>query len=300
MRKQRRIIMLLGVAALIASCSSVDFYEVDENGKQNNVGFLYYPPKPYLLIEAKDGSMVRSVISLPDLSKPHRIRQRKGWGTAELGFTIDNGMISTFNSKTDAKGPEALTSIAGLGTAEAALITAKAAEIVAEASTGGDDDKAGFVLGSKEKFPIDYKVDSFVKSVAILKGEVLPILANGASNFEYEIQLINEVVSFLESSSMIDYDPLKPDDFINEIEKRRKPAKQQANILKNVSTTLTIYENNGAEKPALILIAKSANDGIKPVIKMLNNFSLRNASIAGLYEISYINGKLNLSKVLID
>jgi len=138
----------------LTGCASIDFYEVISDGTQKEVGFLYYPPKPYLLIETKDDNTVTSIISLPDLSRPHRVKQDNGWGSAELGFEVENGMIKSFNSKTDSKGPETLTSIAGLGTAQAALDTAKAAILTTELSAG-DTVKMAIAGGQETDSPVN-------------------------------------------------------------------------------------------------------------------------------------------------
>ena len=85
----------------IASENRDHFMEMnDPFGSEKNTGFLYYPPKPYLLVEEKDNSLATKIISLPDLSRPHRVKQDNGWGSAELSFVIENGMIKSFNSKT--------------------------------------------------------------------------------------------------------------------------------------------------------------------------------------------------------
>ena len=52
-----RAILILVVFG-INGCSSVDFYEEQEDGTEKESGFLYYPPKPYLLVEEKDDAIV--------------------------------------------------------------------------------------------------------------------------------------------------------------------------------------------------------------------------------------------------
>jgi hypothetical protein len=285
--------------ALLTSCSSVDFYQVNESGDQEEVGFLYYPPKPFLLIETKDNNISTSIISLPDLSRPHRVKQSKGWGTAELGFVIENGMIKSFNSKIDSKGPETIASIASLGTAQAAIDAAEAAIITAELAAG-DTIKMTKAGGALTDFPLNYKVKVFVGSSKSLEEMVLPILETKSTKFSYEIKSIKQVISVLKANEKIDYAPFDPDKLLTDVEKRRKIAKQQADILKNITTTLSVYSNNGAEEPSLILLAKNANAQLKPVMKSLLGFSLRSSSVNGLYEIGYTNGRINLKKVIIE
>lgn len=284
------------ITATLTGCASVDFYEVLDNGKLKNTGFLYYPAKPYLLIETKDKNTVTSVISLPDTSNPHRVKQRKGWGTAELGFEIDNGMIKSFNSKSDSKGPETFASIAGLGTAQAALDSAKAAILAAELSAG-DTKKATFADESVKDAPINYNVKVFMEAVAVIKNEVLPILKKAASNLSYEIETTSKVASILEQNTKINFEPDNPDALLQAVEVRRKLARTQVEILSNVSSTLAIYAENKAEKPEIILIAKNANEKLNFVMMSLSKFSVRSSSVDGLYEINYINGRVNLRKV---
>lgn len=290
----------LSVIVCLAGCASIDFYEVQKDGAEKEVGFLYYPPKPYLLIETKDDNTVTSIITLPDLSRPHRVKQDNGWGSAELGFEIENGMIKSFNSKTDSKGPETLTSIAGLATAKAGLITAEAAKLTAELSAGDTQKMMSFPTGPEKNIPKNYNVKVFINSVTDLRSKILPILEKDSSKLSYEIETIKLVIAALESNTKIDFDPNKPDALIAAVEERRKLAKKQAGILKNVSSTLAIYADNKAEKPELILIAKNSNELLKEVLMSLIAFSLRSSSINGLYEISYIKGKLNLRKVIFD
>ena len=129
MIKTAKIILLICFIAALTGCASIDFYEVAEDGTEKETGFLYYPAKPFLLVEMKDENIATKIISLPNLSRPHRVKQNNGWGAAELGFEIENGMIKSFNSKTDSKAPETISSLAGLGSAKAEIETAKAATL---------------------------------------------------------------------------------------------------------------------------------------------------------------------------
>jgi hypothetical protein len=284
----------------LAGCSSIDFYEVKSDGTQVDSGFLYYPSKPYLLVETKSDKTVTSIISLPDLSRPHRVKQDNGWGSAELGFEIENGMIKSFNSKTDSKGPETLTSIAGLGTAQAALATAEAAQLTAELSAGDSQKMMAVPGGPKTDVPNNYNVKVFIDAATALKSDVLPILEKNDSKLSYEIESVKQVIAIVESNQKIDFNPAAPDALLTAVEERRKIAGKQAGILKNVFSTLTVYAENKAEEPPLILIAKNANDELKLVIKSLLAFSLRSTSTNGLYEINFINGRLNLRKVVFE
>ena len=100
---------------VLAGCASVRFVDMTETdgcGNPKDLGFLYYPPKPYLLVEpTKDGGLTASVLSLPDVAHPHRVQHKEGWGTLDFNFTTQNGMITTWGQKADSKGPETIEAI---------------------------------------------------------------------------------------------------------------------------------------------------------------------------------------------
>lgn len=104
-----------GILCLVAvSCTNeVRFVDMKADGK-TNVGFLYYPPTPYMLVQT-DAKGVRSatLISLPDVTKPHRVVHRGGWGTVDFNFKVSNGMITEFGEKFDSKGPETISAVSG-------------------------------------------------------------------------------------------------------------------------------------------------------------------------------------------
>lgn len=293
------MLMISSISLSMTACSSIDFYEVNKDGTEKEVGFLYYPPKPYLLVEQVDKNITTKIISLPDTSRPHRVKQNGGWGTSDLSFTIKDGMIETFNAKTDSKGVETLTSIAGLGTAKAALDTAKSALITAEFTASAGTVKL-FGAGVDMKVAIKYKVKSFVDSAVILETYVIKTLKKEATDFKHQITSLKDVLTTIQRNTEVDYKTLNPDVLLKEVEKRRKLAKVLVTDLNNVSSSLAIYANNEAKKPNLVLVAKKANTKLAKAVKLLSAFSLRSSSVTGLYEINYINGRLQLNKVVLD
>lgn len=299
MNKHLLLILMISITLNLTACSSIDFYEVNKDGTENEVGFLYYPPKPYLLVEQADKNITTKIISLPDTSRPHRVKQKGGWGTSDLSFTIKDGMIETFNAKTDSKGVETLTSIAGLGTAKAALDTAKSALITAEfTASSGTAKLTG--AGLDMKVAIKYKVKSFIDSAEILTNDVIKTLKKENNDFKHQISSLKKVLTTIKNNTEVDYRTLNPDVLLKEVEKRRKLAKVLTTDLNNVSSSLAIYANNEADKPDLVLVAKEANTKLANAIKLLSAFSLRSSSVTGLYEINYINGRLQLNKVVLD
>lgn len=270
----KKIVLLTVLVMILNGCASIDFYEVDKNGTMTERGFLYYPPKPYLLIETKDDNLTTKIISLPNLSKPHRVKQNNGWGTAELGFEIENGMIKSFNSKTDSKAPETITALASLGTAKAAIDTAQAAIITAEL-TADKTVKMMSSSGETEIFPINYKVKVFEDSYNSIKNSVIPHLEADNKTFKIEIETLNKVLKIISNNTTIEYKPLNPDALLASVEEKRKVAKKIVTKLKNVSAALNLYAENKVEKPTLALPAKNANTTLTQVIKEISAFSLR-------------------------
>jgi len=61
---------------------------------------------------------------------------------------------------------------------------------------------------------------------------------------------------------------------------------------------LGIYAKNEAGQPQLVLPATKAKTALDKSITALSEFSLRDSSDTGLYEISYANKRLVLNKVV--
>jgi hypothetical protein len=297
----RKVLILALALSGIYGCASIDFYEVGKDGTMTEKGFLYYPPKPYLLVEMKDNDIVTKMITLPDTTRPHRVKQGSGWGTSDLSFAIENGMIKSFNSKMDSKSPETIAALAGLGTAKAAMDTAEAAIVTATKSKPTDGKMKIMVKNDEEEiYEVNYKVKAFEECSNFLENEVIPPLQKRKKSFKVEINILKCVSDTIKDNVAIDYDPLKPDGLLLNVEKRRNLAKKLITRLENVSNTLSFYADNKTKKPGLITPAQESRTALKKVIKKLAAFSLRSSSITGLYEIHYIDGHLNLYKVTYD
>lgn len=124
----------------------------DASGTKNE-GFLYYPPKPYLVItRGKDGTKL-DVIPLPDLANPKRIKHKGGWGTIDFNFKTHNGMLGEFGQKADSKGPETITAVSsGLSSVVGAIPNALAMT----------DDRQRFYLSNPTIIDIADRLQSFV------------------------------------------------------------------------------------------------------------------------------------------
>ncbi len=155
-----------------------------------------------------------------------------------------------------------------------------------------------------------YKVRSFYDAVCPVKDEIDECLLGGGmtpslgevvkilkdSKLEYEFKAINKVKAVLAKNRKIPFDSNKIDGFLEKLEVIKKIAKQQADTLSNVSSTLSAYGNN--PKSLIQTPANEANDQLKKVIISLYAFSDSSSSLNGLYEIQYSEkGVLRLIKV---
>lgn len=124
---------LLGLTVLLATVASCAHIQVrDQHGKETGIPF--YPAKTYVVVETtKDGSKL-ALLSVPDVTRPHTIRHEPGWGTAQLNVSLSNGMLTSVNQSTDAKGSETIAAVgslvSGVGALASGLGAAPGANIV--------------------------------------------------------------------------------------------------------------------------------------------------------------------------
>lgn len=111
------ILVALIFLFLFSNCAGVRVYKIDKDDKKKNTAFKVYQPKPYLLVEynsGKDTKMKTSFVYLPDLANPIYLKQRNGFGSSSLEFSIANGQLTSFGSTTDSKVPETISAIGSL------------------------------------------------------------------------------------------------------------------------------------------------------------------------------------------
>lgn len=280
------------------ACTSIEFYESKNSeyrGNKDEKGFLYYPPKPYLLVEQTKEGEKFNIVSIPDTSRPHRVKQIPGFGTGELGFEMNSGMIVKFNSKTDSKTPEIITALAGIGTAKAALDTAKAA-MEAARKTIAPVPAEQFV---KAKTDSHYDVVPFVESITKLQAALATLKqpAQGTEIFRIQVDRIETQIKELESRKTITYPIDKPDEFLKKIDDARRAASLTISELSSVNEALKTYSSNVKEFENIFADAQLASSAVEKSIELLSAFVVSEPSSAGLYEIEYINGRLVLRKV---
>jgi hypothetical protein len=105
--------VLFTFVLLVAASGCARIEVVDSRDSEDKTGVLTYPARPFLLVSKSETGTVTKVISLPDYSRPRLVRQTGWFGTTEMNFTLDNGMIVSAGAKSDSKTPETLTAIAG-------------------------------------------------------------------------------------------------------------------------------------------------------------------------------------------
>jgi hypothetical protein len=89
-------------AGALASCAGIEFSDTQQRN-----AFTYYEPVPALSVTtAADCAISATVISVPGPKRS--IRFRPGLGTAKLGFTVSNGMLTAVNSETSGAVGDAL------------------------------------------------------------------------------------------------------------------------------------------------------------------------------------------------
>ena len=128
----RILLFLMSICVTLVSsvgCVPVKFLDTTDvkwwRGPKK-IGFEYFAPKTYLVVETtKDGKKAR-LLTMPDVTKPRQVEYQPIWGSAEVGFKVENGVITEFNAKHDPKGPETVTALAGA--AAPFLATAAASE----------------------------------------------------------------------------------------------------------------------------------------------------------------------------
>jgi hypothetical protein len=135
MRLLRFSLKILGLVACAhaAACAGVRVYS--DPALTHETGVKVFAPKPYLLVGrtgAKNNPVQLSIVYLPDMGNVSYIRQKRGWGSSDLGLGIQNGMLVQLGSKGDARMAEGTAAIAE-------LLTAAAAAYGAERPRGGSE-----------------------------------------------------------------------------------------------------------------------------------------------------------------
>lgn len=145
-----------------------------------------------------------------------------------------------------------------------------------------------------------YNNQLFENSVKTLEDDVLIRLNTYSSQFKDEISILEESIKHLRLNQLIKYDVNDLDMFIETVEKKREIAESISDQLKVVLGTLDFYATNQVEKPELVTIAAEVKIPLEKVTNKLAGYSKRTSSITGLYQIHFIEGKLKLTKIVVN
>ena len=105
-----RLIFILLVGSFLSGCAGLQF-----NPSRDPHAFTYNEPVPYMLVSTtKDCATTATIMSIP--GRERSVAFKSGYGSADLSVSVQNGMITSINQKTDTKVPETLTAAANLAT----------------------------------------------------------------------------------------------------------------------------------------------------------------------------------------
>jgi hypothetical protein len=126
LRSSLQLIVVLIGTQVVGACAGVRVYS--DPAFAHETGVKVFAPKPYLLVArtgAKNNPVQLSVVYLPDTSDVSYSRQKRGWGSNDLGLSVQNGMLVQLGSKGDARMAEGTSAIANLLTAAARVYAAE-------------------------------------------------------------------------------------------------------------------------------------------------------------------------------
>lgn len=106
----RVVILPLLAAALLSGCAGVSFR--DASGKET--GFLYYPPKPYLLVTEAEKGLAISLITIPDTTRPMYVEEDGFLGSSTYSFSVEHGMLTEFSNTVDSGTADIVSAVSTL------------------------------------------------------------------------------------------------------------------------------------------------------------------------------------------
>jgi hypothetical protein len=113
MKRHSVVLALLGLAAVLGGCASVDVKRVTS---VEQPGIRYWRPEPFLALQrTKEGKCDVSTLTLPDKSEEYAITVNAGLGAAKASPTLHDGWrLDSLSTDIDSKTAENLTAIASL------------------------------------------------------------------------------------------------------------------------------------------------------------------------------------------
>lgn len=266
-----RLIIVCAVACLAGGCTSVKF--TDAAG--TNVGFEYYPAKPYVLVQP-DAKGVRraSVVSFPDVTQPRRVKHVPGWGTVSFNFKLSNGMITEWGEKYDSKGPE---TIAAATSGFASVLSA-----VAPLSAAAD--------GSAQ-----LQIKPVQEAADLIQTGVIDVLTPSGDPGLAVIE--SAVVTIKAELNRLTILQIRPqDDTLMAMINHRKSVALLIPQLETEFAALKLIKDNDRTTSDVRVLANRAYTNLSNAIKKLKGYVHTPASVE-LYEIIEENGDISFERV---
>ena len=259
---------------LLSACSSVSFQD-KKTGEE--VGFEYFPAKPYLVVsENEKGERSVVLISLPDVSRPHEVKHKGGWGTLDFNFTVSNGMITGFGQKVDSKGPETIEAVTG-GFAAVASVMGVPGFLPGEEGFFLRDQGVKQLAGELEENvikPLELDLDTKLQKIATNLTKPRDAL-KAAANIP--------VTQTIELPALV--------------ESRRQSLVAALEELKKSLGILTVFTDNLQNENPSMQVALDAKYHLEGIIKRLIPFTVGLLGNLQIYEIVEMGGKISFELV---
>lgn len=273
---------LVPVLVVFTGCAHVRF----ENDDGDRVGFEYYPPKVYLVVQRTEAGPTVNILTLPDLAEPRYVKHKEGWGVTEMSFKVENGVLVEFNQKHDSKGPETLQGAGSLAGGVAGIITAQAAMLTAH--TAADQaviEAVGAAMAGLPKLtvPQTYTIPVLGESVTGI-AELARQLQLGREPFTSIAERLQSLSAKLDTLKSVQYADAQA--LLKAIFERRKLVRETVipGLLKE-RAILQKIENNPGEFPAAFGHADRAGDQLDKIIAKLTEFAGLQAAPVEIYEM---------------
>jgi hypothetical protein len=283
MRIRCYLVSLLPFLALVCGCATVHF--VDAPGGKSDKGFLYFPPKPYLLVQNGDHGTVASLIALPDVSHPMYVKYEPGWGTMDFSFQTEGGMIKQFGEKTDSKGPETLTALTGgFGSIAGGLKDLGIGDLANAAKANLIQSQGAVTLQLKGVMDAADQINAIISDLKSRGDAELVAVAGRLEQARKE----------LASAAAINVNDST--DILSRLNEARGQVRAVVRQLRIEQDALTKLVSAPLSPPQLVSGASSASGKLTPIIKTLSTFA-EVPDPAGLFEIKVEAGQTVFERV---
>ncbi len=302
---------VLAALTAIIGCTSVSFRDriAERDMASGDVGYEYYPPRPYLLVQATDKGREPKVFTVPDVTRKRYVKHHPGWGTMEFGFKSQDGLITEFNHKFDSKAAETVTAGSGMITALGGLAPEAAAEGVKQwksvlkdivTKSLGDtpmkpEDEQKLWAGTPDQSQ-PFTLKFLIKIADAIEQKVIPTIAGEQQNepFRTMSSRLLEAARNLRAKSTFTY--VGVEELIDKVLAVRAdvreiiaPLKEELAILRDVANDREAFEERFA-------VARRAATSLEDLVKQLDGFAGPTLQPLELFEIQNVNGKLQFTR----